>query len=104
MKFNQQLNILLITAGVHTSSFTKSFALHYISKNKRIQDLMYEEALKILPNANDIISASSVNSEMSYTRAVLKETLRLNPISVGIGRILNKDMILGGYHVPKQVS
>lgn len=65
---------------------------------------MYEESLKVLPHANDMISASSVNSEMSYTRAVLKETLRMNPISVGVGRILNKDMILGGYHVPKKVS
>ena len=65
---------------------------------------MYEEALKVLPNADDMISATAVNSGMSYTRAVLKETLRMNPISVGIGRILNKDMVLGGYHVPKNVS
>lgn len=65
---------------------------------------MYEEALEVLPNADDMISATAVNSEMSYTRAVLKETLRMNPISVGIGRILNKDMVLGGYQVPKNVS
>ena len=51
-----------------------------------------------------MISATAVNSEMPYTRAVLKETLRMNPISVGIGRILNRDMVLGGYHVPKNVS
>ncbi|CAO1322094.1 unnamed protein product [Diamesa hyperborea] len=103
LKFQDLIGVSgdLLLAGVHTSSFTKSFALHYISKNKRIQDLMYEEALKVLPNANDAISATAVNSEISYTRAVLKETLRLNPISVGIGRILNKDMVLGGYHVPK---
>lgn len=66
--------------------------------------MIYEEALKVLPNDNDMISATAVNSEISYTRAVLKETLRMNPISVGIGRILNKDMVLGGYHVPKNVS
>jgi ecdysteroid 22-hydroxylase len=32
----------------------------------------------------------------------LKETLRLNPISVGVGRILNKETILHGYLVPKE--
>jgi hypothetical protein len=37
-------------------------------------------------------------------KAVLKESLRLNPISVGIGRILAQDAVLSGYHVPKGVS
>lgn len=44
---------------------------------------------------------STLSAEASYCRAVLKESLRLNPISVGVGRILNKDATLGGYHVPK---
>lgn len=39
----------------------------------------------------------------TYTKAVIKETLRLNPISVGIGRILQTDVILNGYRVPKGV-
>lgn len=33
---------------------------------------------------------------------MLKETFRLNPISIGVGRILNKDTILSGYMVPKE--
>jgi hypothetical protein len=37
-------------------------------------------------------------------KAVLKESFRLNPISVGIGRILAQDAIFSGYHVPKGVS
>lgn len=43
----------------------------------------------------------SITAEATYCRAVLKESLRLNPISIGVGRILNKDAVLGGYHVPK---
>ena len=30
-----------------------------------------------------------------------RESLRLNPVSVGVGRILPQDTLLGGYMVPK---
>lgn len=43
----------------------------------------------------------SFTAKATYCRAVLKESLRLNPISIGVGRILNKDAILSGYQVPK---
>lgn len=36
-----------------------------------------------------------------YTRSVLKETHRMNPISVGVGRILDTDAMFSGFHVPK---
>lgn len=37
-------------------------------------------------------------------KAVLKESLRLNPVSVGIGRVLAQDAMLSGYRVPRGVS
>lgn len=42
-------------------------------------------------------------NKLTYCKAVLKETFRLNPVSVGVGRITNSDLILSGYHVPKEV-
>lgn len=92
-----------LLAGIDTTAYTLSFALYYISNDRRIQDLMFQEALSVLPSETASITPSIVNSEIPYTRAVLKETFRLNPISVGIGRISNRDLILGGYHVPKNV-
>jgi ecdysteroid 22-hydroxylase len=94
----------LLLAGVHTTSFTTAFALYYISNDQRVQDLLFDEALRVLPSINDDITPTVMNSEIPYTRAVLKETFRLNPISIGVGRISNNDMVLGGYHVPKDVS
>lgn len=93
----------LLLAGVHTTSFSTSFALYHLSKDRRVQNLMHKEALRVMPNEDDPLTPSMMNSEIPYTRAVLKESLRLNPISVGVGRILNQDMIIGGYHVPKDV-
>jgi len=43
-------------------------------------------------------------TKVPYLRAVLKETLRLNPVSVGVGRVLTDDLILSGYHVPAGVG
>lgn len=94
----------LLLAGVHTSSYSAGAALYHISKNPHVQDLMYEEAKKVLPKVSDEMTPQIMNSEIPYTRAVLKETFRLNPISIGIGRILNHDTIFSGYLVPKNVS
>lgn len=94
----------LLLAGVHTSAYTTSFVLYHISNDQRVQELMFEEAVKILPNEDDSLTPSMMNSDISYTRAVLKESLRLNPISVGVGRILNNDAIFSGFHVPKKVG
>lgn len=50
------------------------------------------------------ITAEKLAKQLDYSRAVLKETFRLNPVSVGVGRITNTDLTLGGYNVPKGVT
>lgn len=59
--------------------------------------------MQLLPHHNQPITAEVLRNA-SYTKAVIKESLRLNPISVGIGRILQTDVIISGYQVPKGVS
>uniref|UniRef100_A0A6E8VP05 Cytochrome P450 n=1 Tax=Anopheles coluzzii TaxID=1518534 RepID=A0A6E8VP05_ANOCL len=93
----------LLLAGVHTTSYTTAFALYHLGLHgATAQDRLYREAKKILPDPRENrIGAAVLGSEASYCRAVLKETLRLNPISIGVGRILNRDHVLGGYQVPR---
>lgn len=93
----------LLLAGADTTAYASSYALYNVANHPEVQQLMFEEAVRVLPSASDELSASAINSEIPYTRAVLKESLRLHPIAVGVGRILNKDMVLGGYRVPKNV-
>lgn len=88
-------------AGIDTTATTTSMALYHLSKNPQIQDKIYEEAVKALPSNDDPITNNIMNSEIPYLRAVLKESTRFNPISIGIGRLTNHDMVLGGYNVPK---
>ncbi|XP_053662324.1 cytochrome P450 302a1, mitochondrial [Anopheles marshallii] len=93
----------LLLAGVHTTSYSTAFALYHLALNgSTVQERLFQEAKKILPDPRENrIGAAVLGSEASYCRAVLKETLRLNPISIGVGRILNRDHVLGGYQVPR---
>lgn len=84
------------------TTYSISFALYHLGRNLEAQDNLYRESAKLLPNAEDPVT-SSVLDKARYTKAVLKETFRLNPISVGIGRILTTDMVLSGYSVPQGV-
>ncbi|KAG7210918.1 hypothetical protein KM043_016295 [Ampulex compressa] len=90
----------LLLAGVDTTTYTTSFILYHLARNPRIQDKLRAEAAALLPDRNQPITTATLRNA-TYTKAVIKETFRMNPISVGLGRILQTDVVLGGYHVPK---
>lgn len=77
--------------------------MHYLGRNLKVQEKLYEEVSRLLPNKNDDITCD-ILKQANYAKLVLKETLRLNPISVGVGRILQTDVVLNGYKIPKGVS
>nr|CAD7201492.1 unnamed protein product [Timema douglasi] len=93
------MSVDMILAGIDTTTNTSSFTLYHLATNINIQEKLYEECLKLLPDCKSPITAE-VLSKAQYTKAVLKESFRLNPISVGVGRILSQDAILSGYKVP----
>jgi len=84
------------------TTYTTAFALYYLAKDTRVQEKLRSEAASLLTDRTSPITPQ-VLSNATYTKAVIKETLRMNPISVGTGRILQTDVILNGYHVPRGV-
>lgn len=95
----------LLLAGIDTTSYTTGFALYYIATaDPELQRRMFEEARGVLAKKDDPLAAEHLQNRIPFTRAILKEVFRLNPISVGVGRILTEDMVFSGYHVPKNVS
>ena len=85
------------------TTYSTSFALYHLARNPEAQEKLHAEASKLIENENCPITVETLK-EATYTKAVIKETFRLNPISIGVGRILQVDLILNGYHVRKGVS
>ncbi|KAL8183102.1 UNVERIFIED_CONTAM: hypothetical protein K2H54_015814 [Gekko kuhli] len=89
----------MLLAGVDTTSFTLSWAIYLLAKHPEVQHSVYKEIISKLgkdkvPDANDV-------PNLPMIRALLKETLRLFPVLPGNGRVTQKDLIVGGYLIPK---
>nr|XP_028598512.1 cytochrome P450 27C1-like isoform X2 [Podarcis muralis] len=89
----------MLLAGVDTTSFTLSWATYLLAKHPEVQHSVYKEIVSNLgkdkiPDAHDV-------PNLPMIRALLKETLRLYPVLPGNGRVTQKDMIVGGYLIPK---
>ncbi|XP_078044253.1 cytochrome P450 302a1, mitochondrial [Augochlora pura] len=90
----------MLLAGIDTTTYSTAFTFYHLAKNQDAQEKLRKEATQLLPDPNQPITADILRNA-SYTKAVIKESLRLNPISVGVGRILQTDVVLSGYQVPK---
>lgn len=73
-----------------------------MANNRFAQSALYQECQRLLPKPDSPVTKEVLN-EAQYAKAVMKESLRLRPISVGIGRVLDKDAVFSEYSVPKGV-
>lgn len=76
--------------------------LYHLAKAQGVQTNLFREVRRLLPNTYSKVT-KEVLQEAVYAKAVLKETLRLRPISVGTGRVLQNEAEFSGYMVPKEV-
>lgn len=74
-----------------------------MAQNPKVQAELYSEVKSLLPNKDSEITAETL-SKAVYVRSCIKESLRLNPVSIGVGRYLQKDIVIGGYLIPKEVG
>lgn len=57
----------LLLAGIDTTTYTTSFALYHISRNRLVQEKLFVEILKLLPDPNAEITSDMLNCR--YVRA-----------------------------------
>lgn len=74
-----------------------------MGKSPSVQLALFEEAIKLLPEKQSPITEEVLN-QAHYAKATLKELFRLRPISVGVGRVLDKSAVFSDYEVPQDVS
>ncbi|KAI5631963.1 cytochrome p450 domain-containing protein [Phthorimaea operculella] len=90
----------ILMAAIDTTAYSTAFALYHLSRNPACQEKLYKEAVTLLPSKDSVLTAETL-SKASYVRSCVKESLRLNPVSIGVGRLLQKDIVLKGYLIPK---
>ncbi|GFY48085.1 cytochrome P450 302a1, mitochondrial [Trichonephila inaurata madagascariensis] len=89
---------------------TLTWALYHLSYSPDIfiQSRAREELIEIMPNKDSryyelnkpVQEYLFIKSRAPCVQAILRETLRLIPPTIGIGRVNREDLILGGYLVP----
>ncbi|CAL8071393.1 unnamed protein product [Orchesella dallaii] len=95
----------LLLAGIDTTSYTLAFVLYNLSVNKRVQDKLYEELRLIDPELKRRIPLSlETLSRATYLKRVVKESMRLYPVSVGTSRVLEEPCVIAGYRLPENTT
>ncbi|CAH1127939.1 unnamed protein product [Ceutorhynchus assimilis] len=93
----------MIIAGIDTTGRTMAAALYFLARNPEIQEKLRQELKSQMP-AKDSPVTKNILRESLYLKAVIKETTRLSPISIGNMRRTVRNMVLSGYQIPKGVS
>ncbi|MFH6943803.1 cytochrome P450 [Flavobacterium sp. FlaQc-50] len=89
---------ILFTAGHETTANALTFTLHLLGNNSDVQQKVLEEILKIEVETEDVVEQLQ---KMTYTNAVLNESMRLYPPAWITDRQNVEDDTLGGYNIKK---
>ncbi|XP_070548934.1 1,25-dihydroxyvitamin D(3) 24-hydroxylase, mitochondrial-like [Ptychodera flava] len=92
----------LLIASVDTTSNSLLWVLYCLAKNPYVQESLFREIENAVP-VGETPTYEHVN-QMPYLKAILKETLRLYTPTVTISRVLNKDVVIGGYQIPAKTT
>ncbi|MDX6189044.1 cytochrome P450 [Flavobacterium sp. Fl-318] len=89
---------ILFTAGHETTANALTFTLHLLGNNPDVQQKVLEEILKIEAETEDVVEQLQ---KMTYTNAVLNESMRLYPPAWITDRQNVEDDTLGGFNIKK---
>eukprot|EP00105_Crassostrea_gigas_P043288 XP_019927436.1 PREDICTED: probable cytochrome P450 12b2, mitochondrial [Crassostrea gigas] len=92
----------LFVAGVESTSNTLTILWFELAKNQDKQEKLYKEISSVCGNG-DVTKEAQAN--MSYLKACMRETMRIySPTSPGSYRRFDKDVVVGGYHIPAGIE
>ncbi|XP_071541051.1 probable cytochrome P450 49a1 isoform X2 [Panulirus ornatus] len=90
----------MLFAGIDTTSHTIGFTLYLLARNPEVQAQLQKEVDTVLGDHQGPIMQRHL-AQLSYLKAVIKESMRIFPLVIGTARAVDKDIVLGGYCVPK---
>lgn len=86
----------MIFGGIDTTGNTIGFLMYHLAANPDKQEILRKECLSIGPNLN----VKNLN-ELCYLKACIQETFRLTPTISMLVRMLQENVTLQGYEIPK---
>lgn len=88
----------LLAAGHETSATVLAWAITCLAREPEVQRLAREEVDRVLSGAPD---DAVTRTELPYVEGVVKEAMRLHPVVMAVGRVLQVPCTLGGLRLPK---
>ena len=73
--------------------------IYCLAANQEKQQKLYEAIRQVAPDKDEPITNDMLN-QSQYLKACIKEGFRFFPIGVEVSRMPQKDITIGGYHIP----
>ena len=87
-----------LAAGLDTTGASAAFLLYHLAANPEKQEKLYQEICDMIGPHGKLSEAAL--GRMRFLKACQTESQRLLPASFGSSRLLESDLVLGGYKVP----
>lgn len=91
----------LFAAGYEVTANTMLFTLYLITSHPEIAERLIAEIDAVL--SNEDVTLDSLN-KMPYLEQVIKESMRLMPITALVSRTAIEDVMIGDYRIPKNAQ
>ena len=86
----------LILGGFETTASTISWMIYYLSKQPEIQQKMKNELKRDGITKQTLLEDLDLSNQCEYIDCVIKETLRIAPLTIGSPRTLTEDTVIDG--------
>ncbi|ELU02696.1 hypothetical protein CAPTEDRAFT_199669 [Capitella teleta] len=90
----------LLVGAVDTTANSTGFILYLTAAHSHVQEKLHDEVSRVLGDRQEITGTDLQN--LPYLKATVKEALRLYPVATMNCRILEADINLNGFRIPRK--
>jgi cytochrome P450 len=93
--------MLLILAGSETSASTLTNAMAFLGLHRPVWEKLVDEQRRLQAMLGNELTKDALDRECPYLDAVIRETMRIRPVSGGVPRIAEETLVVNGQQIPK---
>jgi retinoid hydroxylase len=93
--------MLLLLAGSETSASTLANCMLFLGLQKDTWNKLVQEQRAMQEKYGDELTKEALDKDCPYLEGVIKESMRLKPVSGGIPRVTKETVIVDGLQIPK---